>query len=193
MSRFSGRSHGVIRGDVQRKLRTAHTRLLKMTKEISGANSELIVQGAKILQRHIKKQASVVATGLRMSVKANARGIRRMRGDPSAPGEPPRKVSGRLQRGIKSKVVDGERQVRSEHFTSIIHEFGYVAPARSSRRISRGRRKGQMTAPTSARSQKPRPFMRPGLEAATPELKTAGVAILRNQVQKKLPAALGGH
>ena len=187
------RSRGTMRSDLQRKISASHQRLIKMTRELTGADSAMMKEAAAVLQKSIRQQLSVKATGLRQSLKT-----RRTRGDPSAPGESPRQITGALRRGIRSKVVDGERVVRAENFRSKIMEFGFVAPAVSSRPTryavfgKKARKNQGVTKATHARTMAPRPFMRPGLEAAKPELAKKGAQILRDEVKKALAVPLAG-
>ena len=177
------RSRGTMRSDLQRKVGAAHARLLKTTRTLTSADSVVMKEAAAVLQKAIRQQLSVKATGLRTSLAT-----RRTRGEPSAPGESPRQITGALRRGIKSKIVEGERQVRAENFRSKILEFGFVAPAAPAKLITRGARKGQRRAPQAARTMAPRPFMRPGLEAARPEMAKKGASILRDGVRQALAA-----
>lgn len=192
MSRPSGRSRSSIRGGIQRTISQAHQRLLAQTRALSQADSPMLRQAGAVLSKHIKRQLNTRATGMRTAVKTDARGRRRVYGEPSAPGEAPRKLTGALQRGIRNKVVEGERQVRAEHFTSKILELGAVSPARPARTITRGRRKGQTRGATGPRVLEPRPFMRPGLESARPELATVGAQVLRDGVRQAFAQRAGG-
>lgn len=184
-----------MRSDLQRQISASHQRLIKLTRELTGADSAMMKEAAAVLQKAIRQQLSVKATGLRTSLAT-----RRTRGDPSAPGESPRQITGRLRRGIRSKVVEGERVVRAENFRSKIMEFGFVAPAVTSRptryqAFGKERKRQGTTKTKHARTMAPRPFMRPGLEAAKPELAKVGAQILRDEVKKSLavPLATEGY
>lgn len=185
-------SRGVAKSDVQRTLRKAHQRLLATTRTLSGADSVMLKAAGDVLKKHIQRQLSTKPSHLRMSLTPDASGRRRVYGDPSAPGEAPRQLTGATRRGIRNRVLEGERQVRAENFKSKILELGFVAPAQPSRTIARGKRKGQQTAPRSARSMAPRPFMRPGLESAKPELAKVGGTVLRDGVRAALAQRAGG-
>jgi hypothetical protein len=191
MSRPSGTSRSTRRSSIQRQLSLAHQRLVAQTRHLTGADSEMMKKAAGVLQKHIRRRLSTSASRARTALRANARGHRRMYGDPSAPGESPRKLTGALARGIKNTVVDGVRVVRAENFKSKIHEFGFVAPATAAGTYTRGKKKGQLRPARAARSQAPRPFLRPGLEDAKPEMAKVGASVLTAGVRASA-GGLGG-
>lgn len=190
-------SRGALRSDIQRRLSKGHKALIQRTVQMTGANSDLMKKAGAVLQKHIRKQLSTPAASLRQSIRPQGgdpeRG-RRMRGEPSAPGEAPRKITGALRRGVKNKVVEGERTVLAQNFRSKIMEFGFEVPAEAARMTrKRGRtrkdgtfslhKKQHMLPAKTSRKMAARPFMRPGFDAAKPELATVGAQILRENIR----------
>lgn len=190
-----GKSRGVRRSELNKRLSLAHRKLLAHTRLITGADSELMKEAGKVLRKSIQKRLATRAPRLRVSLNKPEHGKRRMYGEPSDPGESPHRISGRLHRSIRSVVKDGERTVLSNDFRAKWLEFGLVVAPKAARMSQKKRfgkllpeSKQHMIKATKGRTIEPRPFMRPGLEDARPELRKIGAQILRKE---GVPTAVG--
>lgn len=94
------------RGELQRGLRAATKDLERMTRDISGADSEPVKRAADVLRTQWRALVSVKNP------------------EPAPPGSPPHRHRGRLWKSIKTAVVDGVRRVGSGDFRSWMTEFG---------------------------------------------------------------------
>lgn len=129
-------------GELQRGLRLVTKDVETMTRDISGADSEPVKAAATVLQKEWRRLLS-----------------NRGGGKPSSPGSPPAKQSGRLQRSIRTAVVQGVRRVGSSDFRSWMTEFGTdQAP--------------------------PRPHARPALENAASKMSEVLVSESQKAVEK---------
>jgi HK97 gp10 family phage protein len=95
------------RGQLQRGLQLVTKDVEKLTREISGADSEPVKKAALVLRKEWRR------------LLGNSGG-----GKPSSPGAPPAKQSGRLQRSIKTAIVNGVRRIGTDDFRSWMTEFG---------------------------------------------------------------------
>ena len=80
---------------------------MKLTRELSGADSEPVKKSAAVLLKEIRRLLSTPGGG-----------------KPSTPGSPPRKQSGRLRKSWRTAVVQGVRRVGSSDFRAWMTEFG---------------------------------------------------------------------
>jgi hypothetical protein len=101
------RINAMVAGDLHRELRVVNKSIERMTREISGADSEPVKKAASLLLRNWRRLLNVQGGG-----KA------------AAPGQPPRRQSGVLWKSMKQAVVDGVRRVGSGNFRSWMTEFG---------------------------------------------------------------------
>lgn len=163
--------NALVRGELQAGLRAATKDVLKMTADLSGANSEATRRAANILAREMRRLVSVPFTGT-----------------PSAPGEPPRLRLGRLRKSIKSRVVDGVRRVGTGSYTARFMEFGVDAPARAAlpSRTHRGKngRNFRISAKKAfgGRHIAPRPWARPAFANVQSQMQDAIVQGMSEQL-----------
>lgn len=113
---------------------------------IGQADQPAIQEAAKVLVKHIKQELGAKHV--------------------SAPGQPPGKRSGRLQKSIGREVVGGVMRVGSGDFTAPILEQGSVSVDKHTGR---------------SHTLAPRPFMRPAMEQAKTEMTTVAVGELRKR------------
>jgi hypothetical protein len=126
-------------------LRGVNRRAALLLTRVSGANSEPVRRAAGELAKAIRKTLSQGGGGR-----------------PSAPGQPPRRQSGRLMRSVRHGAVGAGRRVAATRFTAPLLEAGVDtnAPPRAGRRRRRGgqaRRRVRIA---------PRPFMARALDLA---------------------------
>lgn len=125
------------------------------------APEPVIEKVLKLEERRMARAVQVVVGEVKRSInRGNRKGT-----NPSAPGEPPKKVSGRLFLSIKGRVTRSKRQV-----TGIIG-----AGTKYARRLELGFVGTDSKGRTYA--QAPRPFLRPALVKSSSKVKTIlGVA-----------------
>lgn len=131
------------RGELQRALGAVNRELVRTTRILTGADSDAVKKAAFALRKEWRTLLGDKST------------------EPADPGEPPRAKSRRLQRSVRTAVVDGIRRVGSDDFKSRLLEFGVV----SERVVI-----------------EPRPHARPALEAAQDEMVDVFVADLQQKV-----------
>lgn len=129
---------------------------------VGGGNSAEVKAAAKVLVKHVKRQLG-------------------RKGGVSAPGEPPRRQTGRLQKSIASEVRNGVRRVGTGYFTGYILEFGSITGAASADTLGRTQRASRRKSGRKRGAIEPRPFMRPALEAAKEEMGDVTVGELRKR------------
>jgi len=99
--------NALSRGELQRGLREATKDAQRLTREISGADSEPVKQAAGVLLKEVRRLLSTPGGG-----------------KPAPPGSPPHKQTGALRRSWKQAVVQGVRRVGSGNFRAFLAEFG---------------------------------------------------------------------
>jgi hypothetical protein len=156
------RSGGAIESGIHASLRRLKTELADASGVSSPATQAAGIALAKSLRRTL-----------------NVRGPKR---HPSAPGEPPHRLSGRLDRSVGTEVVGDALRVGVSDFVGRLLETGVnveVTP-RVSRRIAaiahqRARRLGFRLTIAA------RPFMQRALDAALPDMGDAAVSTLQRR------------
>ena len=155
----------------------AALRNLKATMvEVGDPNSAEVKAAGNVIAREMRKQLSVKAPQLRASLKSH-----KLRGLPSAPGQPPHRVSGRAYKSIGQEVVGGVRRIGTNDFVLRLMNDGVVVTAETkSRKTKTGRkRKGTRTIAIA-----PRPWAQPALEAAAPQIEGAVASAVQTRVSK---------
>ncbi len=144
-------------------LRRDHDRFLV---EVSNAKDEAIKEDATILARSIRKTLSVSGgpKGIRPGKAKHAFG-----GTPSAPGQPPHKQSGQLQKSVKQGIVGAGRIVAVMRYTGLWLEEGINAQAQRA-----GKRGGKRYTLRIAK----RPFMERSLAAVQDEMVTKAAKLV---------------
>lgn len=149
-------------------------RLAKEMAEIGGANTPEMKAAGSALAKSIRKQVATRGSLYQGPHRASKTGKpSKVRGTPSAPGESPHRITGRLYKSIGQAVVGGVRRVGSGWFTSRLLQDGVDADetrrqklaAASSRGRARRRRKARRTPHLTIAA---RPFMERALAAALP-------------------------
>lgn len=135
-------------------LTTSTTRELQ---ELSGARSPGLLKAAQVLRKGWRRVLSVAGAG-----------------KPSAPGDSPRKQSGRLARSVKQGLTETGRKVAVTWFTAPILEGGAdtALPTRPSRR-GRRRRQGRYADGRKVLRIAPRPSASKALAASRAEMDQA--------------------
>jgi hypothetical protein len=154
---------------------------------VGGARSPEMAAAAKVLRREIRKELGRVGHG-----------------KPSAPGEPPRKQKGELQKSVKEGVVGIGRRVAVTDFTGPILQFGVDTKAdranpRSRRNLFSGQAREVLAASQRAFARKaerrrqgkstkvrdmklePRPFMEKPLARSQDEMVGTMVRLIRGR------------
>lgn len=154
---------------------------------LGGARSPELAAAAKVLRREIKKELS-----------------HRGHGQPSAPGQPPNRQTGALERSVKEGVVGSGRRVAVTDFTAPFLEYGVNTRADqahprsrrdlftglerlvsrdSARALARkvGRRGGGASGKVRHQVIEPRPFMEKPLERSTDEMVALAVHVIRSR------------
>ena len=161
--------------------------LSKEMAEIGGANTPEMKAAGSVLARAIRKELATKGSLLQGPNRASKTGKpAKLRGLPSAPGEPPHRITGRLYKSIGQEVVGGVRRVGSSWFTSRLLQYGVDADETRKTRLaiavssSRARRRRKASKPHRSSHLKiaPRPFMEQALEAALPKMGDDFVATL---------------
>jgi len=162
------------RGELQRGLQAATKDAMRLTRDISGADSEPVKAAAGVLQKEWRRLLGTKGGG-----------------KPSAPGAPPRRQSGRLWRSIRQAVVRGVRRVGSSDFRTWMLEYGVDSPPKPARlfKNQKGKNKGRMTKPRKGHHMAPRPHARPALENAQQQMTEVLVAESQRAV---VTAKIGG-
>lgn len=96
------------RGDLAKALSQGRRELDKITREISGADSEPVKAAATVLAKEARRLLNVPGG----------------RDSPSSPGEAPRRRTKKLRKSIGHAVVEGVRRVGSGSFEARLFEFG---------------------------------------------------------------------
>lgn len=117
-----------------------------LNESVTGARNPAVQAAARVLRDKIREQLDQRSP------------------EPSAPGESPRRVTGRLRRSVRDGIVNGVQRVGTDDFRAPILEFG----ARHD----------------DGKVLEPRPFMRPGKQAAEKEMGHA--------IAKELRGGAGG-
>ncbi len=151
---------------------------------IGGARSPEMAAAAKVLRREIRKELG-----------------RQGKGQPSKPGEPPRKQSGRLQQSVKEGPVGTGRRVAVTDFTAPILQFGadpnakgapasrrdlFTGAARqitkaSERAFARKQERRRQRQTKNTWKLEPRPFMEKPLERSKDEMTGTMVRLIRGR------------
>lgn len=170
---------------------TVNRRLLRELGTLGGVASPEMLAAAKALKRSLRKT---------LGVKGH--------GKPSAPGEPPRKQSGKTQKSVISGAVGTAQRVAVTRFTGPLQEFGVdtavdarAGKVRSRRNLFTGQEREvlQESAERQRRRQRaqlrgqkayklkiePRPFMQKALAAA----RDAMVDVTVSEIRRRLPSA----
>lgn len=95
------------RGDLAKALSQAQRELDKITRSITGADSEPVKAAATVLAKEVRRRLNVPGDS-----------------QPSAPGVAPRRRTKRLRKSIGHAVVEGVRRVGSGSFLARLFEFG---------------------------------------------------------------------
>lgn len=185
--------------------RTALTRSLSTLKRelaaVGGANTPEIKAAGNALARSIRKELATRGSLLQGPHRASKTGKpSKLRGVPSAPGEPPHRISGRLYKSIGQEVVGGVRRVGSSWFTSRLLQFGVdatetrktKAAIAAGKPLTAGRVRSLRAAETLRRRRAakrgsarihiaPRPFMEKALADALPKMGDEFVATLKRR------------
>lgn len=145
--------------------RPAALGLSGLARQLYGANSPELAEGAKVLRRSIVKVLSVRGGG-RLATSLRTRRRIAIGGTPSRAGEPPRRQAGNLVRSIIQGKVDEGRRIAAMWFTGPLLEQGVNTnlPIRSGRR----RRTGGVAKRRLIIA--PRPFMQRAIDAAAPSM-----------------------
>lgn len=99
--------NALSRGELQRGLQQVTKDVEKLTRDISGADSEPVKAAAIVLRGEWRRLLSVPGGG-----------------KPAAPGSPPHRQKGILRRSVRTAIVQGVRRVGTSNFRAPIHEFG---------------------------------------------------------------------
>lgn len=156
-----------LRGDFQRSIAVGNKRLTRLTAELTGANTEPVKLAAAAL---VKAWRNVLA-------------VKGTEASPSAPGQAPHKVTGGLQKTIKTAVVDGVRRVGSGSFRLRLLETGASAHVKA-RRSTKGR-KGKTRSLGYAFRLEARPSAGAALDRAAPQM----TEVLVSEMQHKAVTA----
>jgi len=176
--------NAAIRADLQAQLRKANKALGAIMADVGGANTPELRESANVLRKHIRRQVSKKATLAQGPVRPGAK----MRGLPSAPGEAPRRQTGRLARSVGQEVVGGVRRVGTNYFVGRLLETG-VDSSGEARPTKTGKLRGHSkTAKGRERRNnkiriEPRPFMEAAAKAAEEEMGDAFVVTLRRRTE----------
>ena len=167
---------------------------------IGGANTPEMKAAGSVLAKAIRKELATRGSLFQGPHRASKTGkASKLRGLPSAPGEPPHRISGRLYKSIGQEVVGGVRRVGSSWFTSRLLQYGVDADEtrKTKAAIAAGkpltaRRLGALRAAETRRRKRaakrqahlkiaPRPFMEQALAAALPKMGDDFVATLQHR------------
>lgn len=133
-------------------LTTFHRGVEAQLRSVGAVDSPELIKAATVLTRQIRRVLSVSGSG-----------------SPSAPGQAPRKQSGKLAKSVRQGVVGDHRRVAVTRFTAPILEAGV-----NSSKSRRGKTRRLVIAA--------RPFMQRGLAAAQSEM----TAVLVKTAQDRL-------
>lgn len=170
---------------------TVNRGLIRELSKLGGVASPEMLAAARVLKRSLRKT---------LGMKGN--------GKPSAPGEPPRKQSGKTQKSVISGAVGAAQRVAVTRFTAPLLEFGvdtaidaragkvrsrrdlFTGQAREVLKQSAERQRRRQRA--QLRGQKayklkidPRPFMQKALAAARDQM----VDVTVSEIRRRLPSA----
>lgn len=143
--------------------------------DLTGADDPGTKGAARALMRSIRKQLAKRAAAERRSFQ----GVQQ-RTERSAPGEAPRRVTGKLYKSVGSEVVGGIRRVGPASFVGRLLEEGVnttIATTPSGRAFSKRRRKSGKARRTLIIAR--RPFMEAALEDALPKMEGEAVSSLQ--------------
>lgn len=127
-----GRINAGNRSELQQGLSAATKAMARELAELTGARSQPVIQAATALARAWRLVLNTPAGDVRQSIKS-----RRLRGSPSAPGQPPHRLSGQTRKSVKTAVVDGVRRVGTGWFKLRLLEDGVTATV-TRRRSAKG-------------------------------------------------------
>lgn len=174
------RLNAFARGEFQRGIREGNRELVRLTTELTGANSAPVRQAAAVLARAWREQLSTPGGALRTNPRTG-----RVTGAPSKPGEPPHRITGKLRKSVTTAVVDGVRRVGSGLFKARLLEFGVDASV-ARRRSPKGRRGGRKAVAVRTGIYRlhiaPRPAASKALERAAPQMVDVFVSDLGRRV-----------
>jgi HK97 gp10 family phage protein len=99
--------NALSRGELQKGLALVTKDVERVTRDISGADSDAVKAAATVLLKEVKRLIGTKGGG-----------------KPSAPGQPPARQSGRYFKSWRQAVVQGARRVGTADFRSWMQEYG---------------------------------------------------------------------
>jgi hypothetical protein len=144
-------------------LQRSVSKLKREMADIGRANTPEMRAAGNVLARSIRKELSVKGA----LYLGPSRGRGKVRGIPSAPGEPPHRITSKLYKSVGTEVVGGVLRVGESYFTSRLLELGVDATMKL-RSGKLRRRKGGIA--TRRIRIAPRPFMKRALANALPKM-----------------------
>jgi HK97 gp10 family phage protein len=130
--------NALSRGELQKGLALVTKDVERVTRDISGADSDAVKAAATVLLKEVKRLIGTSGGG-----------------KPSSPGTPPARQSGKYYRSWRQAVVQGARRVGTSDFRSWMHEYGTdKAPPRPHARPALENVAGQMGEVLVTESQK---------------------------------------
>lgn len=154
----------------------ALTRMTALMNEVADPNSDEVKAAGNVIARAMRKVLSVKAPHLRGSVKSH-----RLRGDPSAPGQAPHRITGNAAKSIGQEVVGGVRRVGTNDFRLRLLNDGVTVTEATKRSLGgrKRKRKGSRTIVIA-----PRPWAGPALELAAPDIEGVVASTIQSRVAK---------
>lgn len=169
-------ANSLERFDLQQQISSAMNGLRKEMADIGGATTPEMKAAARTLASSIRK-----VVGVKAKLYAGPRRPgQKLRGIPSAPGEPPRRVTSKLYKAVGTEIVGGITRVGDGWFTSRLLELGVDAtlPTKSGKIRRRkggiGRRRIKIA---------PRPFMQRALNAAQDKMGDQFAVTLQKRIE----------
>lgn len=154
---------------IRQQVRNGVRRASKYVADMSGANGPVVISASRVLVRSVRKKIAKKAAIVRKTFGGEEQRVER-----SAPGEAPRRVSGRLYRSVTTEVVGGIRRIGPGRFTGRLLEEGVDTSTRTFEK--RRRKKG--LARRTLRIER-RPFMEDAYADAQPKMEGEAVSALR--------------
>jgi HK97 gp10 family phage protein len=99
--------NALSRGELQKGLALVTKDVERVTRDISGADSDAVKAAATVLLKEVKRLINVSGGG-----------------KPSSPGSPPARQSGKYYRSWRQRVVQGARRVGTGDFRGPMNEYG---------------------------------------------------------------------
>jgi hypothetical protein len=183
-----------LKGQIDAVMKNLKTELA----DIGGASSPELKAAGVALAQGIRKTLGVKGALYQTSAFTRAGHKSKLRGIPSAPGQPPHKISGQLQKSVGVEVVGGVMRVGESRFTAPLLEGGIDAVATRARKAAqqlqtvrarraragadkRRSRLGLVGRTASRLHIAPRPFMQQAADAAAPKMGDAFVLSLQTR------------